>query len=88
MAEAEAIASIVDEWLQGEPTPGRQQNMRRAALVRDLHSYFETQQRGIIAAIEEIGIAAVAGHEHASTVAAETMRRLAIEAVRARGATL
>jgi hypothetical protein len=30
------VAEIVNEWFQGEPTPERQQNMRRATLIADL----------------------------------------------------
>lgn len=33
------IATIVDEWFQGEPTPERQQNIRRTTLINDLTVY-------------------------------------------------
>jgi hypothetical protein len=35
------IAEIVDEWFQNEPTPERQQNMRRMELIAELEQHSE-----------------------------------------------
>lgn len=39
------IAEIVNEWFQGEPTPERQQNMRRATLIADLQHLEDRELR-------------------------------------------
>lgn len=39
------VAEIVNEWFQAEPTPERQQNMRRATLIADLEHLLDAEVR-------------------------------------------
>lgn len=48
------VAEIVNEWFQGEPTPERQQNMRRTTLIADLEALFAAKaQRAFTAGFQD-----------------------------------